>query len=98
MLKGSKLEVSKCWKVVEFPKISIKMKNCKTFYKAASHLKGIIQPPPSPFPPDKILQCLWDKNFLRRYKEIYRHLLSKGFTNAVLGCQEMVQCKCFFLH
>ena len=38
--------MSKCWKIVEFPKISIKMKNCKTFYKAqtASRLKGIIQP------------------------------------------------------
>ena len=27
--------------------------------------------------------------------EIYRHTLSKGFKNAVLGRQEMVQCKVF---
>ena len=35
---------------VEFPKISIKMKNCKTFYEAqtVSRLKEIIQPPPNP--------------------------------------------------
>ena len=28
------MEVSKCWKIVEFQKISIKMKNFKTFYEA----------------------------------------------------------------
>ena len=35
------MEVSKCRKIVEFPKISIKMKNFKTFDKdqTASHLK-----------------------------------------------------------
>ena len=38
------------------------------------------------------------KIFLRRYIEIYRHLLSKYFKNAVLGRQEMVQCKYFFWH
>ena len=38
------------------------------------------------------------KIFLRRYIEIYRHLLSKCFKNAVLGRQEMGQCKCFFWH
>ena len=37
------------------------------------------------------------KIFLRRYKELYRHLLSKCFKNAVLGRQEMVQYKYFFL-
>ena len=36
------------------------------------------------------------KNFLRRYTEIYRHLLSKYLKNAVLRLQEMAQCKCFF--
>ena len=41
---------------------------------------------------------LWTKVFLRRYTEMYRHLLSKCFKNAVLGCQEIVQCKCFFWH
>ena len=28
------MEVSKCWKIAEFQKISIKMKNCKIFYEA----------------------------------------------------------------
>ena len=28
------MKVSKCWKIVEFQKISIEMKNCKTFYEA----------------------------------------------------------------
>ena len=28
------MEVSKCWKIVEFPKNSVKMKKCKAFYKA----------------------------------------------------------------
>ena len=37
------------------------------------------------------------KIFLRRYREIYRHLLSKCFKNAVLGRQEIVQYRCFFL-
>ena len=36
--------------------------------------------------------------FLGRFTEIYRHLLSKCFKKVVLGRQEMVQCKCFFLH
>ena len=61
------MKVSKYCKIVEFRKISIKMKNCETFYETqtASHLKEIIQslpippppppPPPPPIPPDKIL-------------------------------------------
>ena len=73
------------WKIVEFPKIWIKMKNFKTFYKAqtASHLKDIIQ---SPLPPDKIFNISGT------------NLLSKCFKNVVLGRQEMVQCKWFFWH
>ena len=38
------------------------------------------------------------KILLRRNKEIYRHLLSKCFKNVVLGHQEMIQCKFYFLH
>ena len=40
------VEVSKCWKIVEFPKMSVEMKNFKTFYEAhtASRLKEISQP------------------------------------------------------
>ena len=43
-----RMEVSKCWKIVEFPKISIKIKNCKAFYEVQTlgDLKEIIQPPP----------------------------------------------------
>ena len=65
------IELSKCWKIVEFPKISIKMKNCKTFYEAqtTSRLKEIIQPL-SPPHSDKILQRLWRQIFLRICKEI----------------------------
>ena len=41
------------------------MKNCKTFYEAqtASHLKEIIEPPPNPPAPDKILLLLWNKRY-----------------------------------
>ena len=76
--------------------MSIKMKNCKTFYVAqtASCLKSFSLPPAHALS-DKILPRLWNKNFLT---EIYGHLLSKFFKNVVLGRQEMVQCKCFFSH
>ena len=92
------MEVLKCWKIVEFPKISIKMKNCKTFYKfqTARRLKEGIQ---GNYLPDKILLLLWNKNFLREIYiniQTYRHLLSKCFKIAFLGSQEMVQFKCFF--
>ena len=41
------VEVSKCWKIVEFSKILIKTKNCKKFCKVqtASRLKEVIHPP-----------------------------------------------------
>ena len=91
------MEVSKCLKMLEFQKNSIKMKNCKTFYETqtASYLKEIIQPPQPTLPSDKILLCFW-KILIRRYTEIYRHLLSKCFNNAVLWRQEMMLPKCFF--
>ena len=43
------MEVSKFWKIVEFPKTSIKVKNCKTFYQAwtVSRIKKIIASPPN---------------------------------------------------
>ena len=95
------MEVSTCWNIVEFPKISIKMKNCTTFYQdqRASYLKEIIKPVPHA-QPDKILQRVsGPKTILQRYTEIYRHLLSKCFKNVVvLGRQEMMLCKCFFWH
>ena len=84
-----KMEVSKCSKIVEFTKISIKMKNCKIFYEAqkTSRLNEIIQPPPTrPHPPPsgKILLSL----FLRINTEIKGHLLSKCFKNAVFGVKK----------
>ena len=39
------MEASKCWNIVEFPKLSIKIKNFKTFYEAQAvrRLKEVIQ-------------------------------------------------------
>ena len=91
------MEVSECCKMVEFPKISIKMKNCKTFYEGqtASRVKEIILPHQHPSSQsDKILLRLWNKNFLT---EICKNVQTFAFKNAVLGRQEMMQCKCFFL-
>ena len=55
-----------------------KMKNFKTFFEnqSASLLKEIIQPPPLAVPPDKILLCLWNKNF---HREIYRNTQKFAF-------------------
>ena len=79
---------------LEFPKISIKMKNSKTFRvtQTANRLKEIIQSP--------IKKVSFDpetKIFLRKYAGIYRHFLSKCFENVVLERLEMVQCKKKFL-
>ena len=65
------------------------MKNCKTFYETqtAICLKEIIQSPQPPIPPDKILIRLRNKNFLERYTEIHRYLLSKYFKKVVLRRQ-----------
>ena len=77
------MKVSKYWKIVEFRKIPIKTKNCKTFYdtQTARRLEEIIQPS-SPLPPqlsispDKILLRLRNKNFLR---EINRNIQTFAF-------------------
>ena len=41
------MKLSEYWKIVDFPQVSVKIKNFKTFYKAqtASHFKKIIQLP-----------------------------------------------------
>ena len=75
--------------MLEFQKISIKMKNCKPFYEVqtASCLKDINRPPPNPqpttppppspsSPSDKILVRLWKKNVLM---EIYRNIQTFAF-------------------
>ena len=81
------MEVSKSWKIVEFTKISIKMKNCNTFYKVqkTSRLNEIIQPPRTHLPSDKILLRL----FSRRFTETNERLLSKYFKNAVFGVKKL---------
>ena len=65
--------------LVEFSKILIKMKNCKTFYKVKQ--RAILRKLSCHSKPDKILLRLWNKNFVRRYTEIYRHMLSENFKN-----------------
>ena len=67
---------SKCWKIVEFPKLSIKMKNCEIFYKAetASCLKNIQPSPNPPIPADKILLHFWNNKL---FTEIYRRFAGK---------------------
>ena len=95
------MEVSNCWKMVEFPKSSIKIKNCKTFYEGqtGNHVKEIIQPLHHPSPQsDKSYYSSGTKIFLRKYTEIYKHLLSRCFKNAVLEGPEMMQYKCVFWH
>ena len=84
------MELSKCWNVEELPKISAKMKNFKTFYKAQT-VRSFKEAPTSPPPPSPY--NFWTKIFLRRYTGIYRHLLSKSFENAVPGRLEILQCK-----
>ena len=74
------------------------LKNRSTAPKQrASPRKSSRLPPPPPHQ-IKSYYIFGTKIFLIRYTEIYKHLLSKCFKNAVLGCQEMVQCKCFFWH
>ena len=77
------------------------MKNYKTCYEdqIESSIKKIIQASPNPQPtPHRTKSYVFGiKFFLRRYTEMYRHLFSKCFKNAVLGRQEIVQCKCSFL-
>ena len=72
------MEVSKCRKIVEFLKISIKKKSRKTFYEiqTAIHLQEIIQHSPNPSPSDKTLRHLWNKHFLT---EIYRNIQTFAF-------------------
>ena len=62
--------------MLEFQKISIKMKNCKSFYEAqtASCLKEIIQPPlnPQPTPYQTNSYCVFGKKNI--FTEIYRNI------------------------
>ena len=89
------MKVSKCWKIVEFPKISIKMKNFKTFYEdqTKSLFKEIIQPTTRYKLPRSLKQILSYRDTVYRNIQIF---VFKCFENAVLGHLRMVQCKCFF--
>ena len=97
------MEVSKCWKVVEFQKNSVKIKSCKTLYEAqtATRLKETIQAPRNSPPSGKTLLRLWNKIFLR---EIYRNAQKFAFkvhqeSGSWASRKKMlflVQCKCFF--
>ena len=62
------MELSKCWKIVEFPKISTKIKKIKIFYEAqtASRLKKLLSPLT-----DKDFLRLWNKIFLREIIQEY---------------------------
>ena len=90
------MEVSKCWKMVQFPKIQSKW-NLKLFCEAQtmSHLKEITQI--SLTHQIKTSNISGTKIFLQKFTRIYRHLLSECFENPVRRHLEMVQCKCFFL-
>ena len=70
-------------KIVEFSKISIKMKNCKPFCEAIKRATlfslQILQPPPISPPPDKTLLHFGHKNVLKEIFRLDRHLLSKCF-------------------
>ena len=91
------MKVSECWKIVEFRKISIKMKNCKTFYETqtASRLKEIIKLPPPPCYQIKSYYVFVTKIFSGRYTETYRHLLSKCFKNVDFGVRDWCSANVF---
>ena len=81
--------------MVEFSKVSIKMKNCKTFYKLTQRAtpKEIIQP----------LQARQNATTSLEQKsltEIHRNIQTFAFKElqeyAVLGHEELMQCKYFF--
>ena len=63
------MEVLKCWKIVEFLKISVK--KFKTFYHEKQ--RAVLRKLFSLHPPNKNLLCPWNKNFLTELSGIYRH-------------------------
>ena len=90
------MEISKCWKIVEFQKISIKIKIVKHFRrpKQRAVLRRLFRLLPTYY---QIKYYVFAKKvFLWIYTQTWRHLLSTYFKNEDLACQEMVQCKCFF--
>ena len=73
------MEVSKCWKIVKFPKTfnyNEKLKKRSMRPKQWASLNKSLCLPPSSTPPDKILLRLWNKNFLNY---IYRIIQTSAF-------------------
>ena len=83
-----------------FEKFQLKWKIVKHFTRAKQQatLRKLFSLPQPPYHQIKSCYGFETKLFLERYTEIYRHFFSKCFMKVVLGRQEMVQCKCFFLH
>ena len=88
-----KISAFKCYKMVEFSKISVEMIISKHFAcpKQRTAWRKL-------FIPQQIkASCVSGTNiFWWRFIGINRHLISKCFENAVLAGLEMVQWKCFF--
>ena len=84
--------------MVEFPKISIKPKNCKTFYEVetASLITEISQPLHQPSPNRIKSYYASGKKFsygdIQKYSDI---CFQSAARTAVLRRQGMMQCKCF---
>ena len=93
------MEEWKWWKIVEYQKTSLKTKNCQILYKTktVSHLKEVIQPPPTHSRQIKPYYVFETKNFLPRYTEMYRHSLSKCFKNAGSWASRNGAVQMFFL-
>ena len=92
---GSIEILKKCWV------FKLKWKSVKHFMRPKQRpvLRKLFSLVSIHSPPDKILLYLWNKNFLTQiYRNIYGHLLSKCFKNAVIERPETVPCKCFFGH
>ena len=91
------MEVSKCWKMVQFPKISIKMKNCRRFYEGQTALRKLLSLCTT-IPPNQIQSYYVSGAKLHQFlTEIYGNI--QAFASKVLqvlGYQEMMKCKCFF--
>ena len=83
-------------KIPEFLKISIDMKNRKTFYKAQTARENFSLSSQPTHHQIKSYYVFETKFFLGRYTEICRHFLSNSLKKVVLWRQEMVQCKIFF--
>ena len=86
-------------KKLNFKEYQLKRKTVKRFTrpKLQAALRKLFSLPPTHLFQIKSYYISGTKMFLRKYTEIYRHLRSKCFKNAVLGRQEIVKCKCFCL-